>query len=30
VRRLRHRIEADPGRPQRIRTVRGYGYRFCG
>src|SRR4051794_20812342 len=30
VRRLRHRIEADPAHPERIRTVRGYGYRFCG
>jgi two-component system response regulator ResD len=30
VRRLRHRIEADPARPRRIQTVRGYGYRFCG
>ena len=29
VRRVRHKIEADPERPQRIITVRGIGYRFC-
>ncbi len=29
VRRLRGRIEADPQDPQRIRTVRGVGYRFA-
>ena len=29
VRRLRGRIEADPQHPQRIRTVRGVGYRFA-
>jgi DNA-binding response OmpR family regulator len=28
VTRLRHRIEADPARPQFIRTVRGQGYLF--
>ena len=28
VRRIRHRIEADPDRPRWIRTVRGVGYRF--
>jgi len=29
IRRLREKIEADPSRPQYIRTVRGVGYRFC-
>jgi DNA-binding response OmpR family regulator len=29
IRRVRHKIEADPERPQRIVTVRGIGYRFC-
>jgi DNA-binding response OmpR family regulator len=29
IRRVRHKIEADPERPQRIITVRGIGYRFC-
>jgi two-component system response regulator RegX3 len=28
IRRLRSRIEADPGRPARLATVRGLGYRF--
>ena len=28
VRRIRHLIEEDPARPQRIRTVRGVGYSF--
>ena len=28
VRRIRHLIEVDPARPQRIRTVRGVGYSF--
>ena len=28
IRRIRRRIEADPARPQWIRTVRGAGYRF--
>jgi len=28
VRRIRKRIEQDPDRPRRIRTVRGVGYRF--
>jgi DNA-binding response OmpR family regulator len=28
VRRLRRRIERDPLRPERIQTVRGFGYRF--
>lgn len=28
VRWLREKLEADPGRPQRIRTVRGVGYRI--
>ena len=28
IRRVRRKIEADPDRPQRIRTVRGVGYRF--
>jgi two-component system, OmpR family, response regulator RegX3 len=28
IRRLRSRIEVDPGDPARIRTVRGVGYRF--
>ena len=28
VRRLRHLIEVDPARPERIRTVRGVGYSF--
>ena len=28
VRRVRHLIEDDPARPQRIRTVRGVGYSF--
>ena len=28
VRRIRHLIEPDPGRPHRIRTVRGVGYSF--
>jgi DNA-binding response OmpR family regulator len=28
VRRLRHRLEADPARPRMLRTVRGVGYRF--
>ncbi len=30
VRRLREKIEVDPSRPQRIRTVWGVGYRFEG
>ncbi len=30
VRRLREKIEADPSRPQRIKTVWGVGYRFEG
>lgn len=30
VRRLRHKIETDPARPQLIRTVWGVGYRFDG
>ncbi|MEX2549622.1 MAG: response regulator transcription factor [Nitriliruptoraceae bacterium] len=29
IRRLRTRIEADPHAPERIRTVRGVGYRFA-
>jgi DNA-binding response OmpR family regulator len=29
IRRVRHKIEADPERPRRIITVRGIGYRFC-
>ena len=29
IRRLRSRIEADPGQPTRIQTVRGVGYRFA-
>lgn len=29
IRRLRSRIEADPGEPTRIQTVRGVGYRFA-
>ncbi len=28
VHRLRHKLEADPARPVRLRTVRGVGYRF--
>jgi DNA-binding response OmpR family regulator len=28
VRRLRHRLEADPAHPRMLRTVRGVGYRF--
>lgn len=28
VHRLRHKIEADPGRPRRLRTVRGVGYQL--
>src|SRR5581483_8113756 len=28
VHRLRHKLEADPGRPTWLRTVRGVGYRF--
>jgi two-component system phosphate regulon response regulator PhoB len=28
VHRLRHKIEADPARPQRLRTVRGVGYQL--
>jgi DNA-binding response OmpR family regulator len=28
VRRLREKIEDDPGNPKRICTVWGYGYRF--
>jgi DNA-binding response OmpR family regulator len=28
VRGLRQKLERDPSRPQRIETVRGYGYRF--
>ena len=28
VHRLRHKIEADPSRPQRLRTVRGVGYQL--
>ncbi|GAA4828060.1 response regulator transcription factor [Saccharopolyspora rosea] len=28
VHRLRHKVETAPARPQRIRTVRGIGYRF--
>jgi DNA-binding response OmpR family regulator len=30
VRRLRAKLEADPGRPRFIETVRGVGYRFAG
>ena len=30
VYRLRHKIEADPGRPERLRTVRAVGYRWEG
>lgn len=30
IRWLREKIEEDPGRPQRIETVRGIGYRFSG
>ena len=30
VRRLRSKVEADPNRPELIRTVWGVGYRFCG
>ena len=30
VYRLRHKIEADPARPQRLRTVRAVGYRWEG
>lgn len=29
IRRLRRRIEPDPGDPQRIQTVRGIGYKFA-
>jgi len=28
IRRLREKIEAEPGRPQHLQTVRGAGYRF--
>ncbi|MER7010319.1 response regulator transcription factor [Saccharopolyspora sp. NPDC000359] len=28
IHRLRHKIEDDPARPRRLRTVRGVGYRF--
>ncbi|MFM2238348.1 MAG: hypothetical protein RL389_695, partial [Actinomycetota bacterium] len=28
VKRLRSKIEADPGRPQYLITVRGLGYKF--
>ncbi|MDN5932079.1 MAG: response regulator transcription factor [Pseudonocardia sp.] len=28
VHRLRHKIESDPGRPRRLRTVRGVGYQL--
>ena len=28
VQRLRAKIESDPGRPQHVQTVRGFGYRF--
>ena len=28
IRRLRNKIEADPGRPQYLKTLRGIGYRF--
>lgn len=28
IRRLRSKIEANPGRPERLVTVRGYGYKF--
>ena len=30
IRWLREKVETDPGRPQRIRTVRGVGYRIVG
>ncbi len=30
VRRLRTKIEADPGQPRYIETVYGFGYRFNG
>jgi DNA-binding response OmpR family regulator len=30
IRWLRQKLEVDPARPQRIETVRGYGYRFAG
>ena len=30
VRRLRTKIEEDPGRPARLQTVWGFGYRFAG
>jgi len=30
VRWLREKIEDDPGRPKRLTTIRGYGYRFDG
>ena len=29
VRRLREKIEEDPGRPKRVLTVRGLGYKFA-
>jgi two-component system response regulator RegX3 len=29
IRRLREKIEADPGKPDRILTVRGVGYKFA-
>lgn len=28
IRRLREKIEPDPGRPQYLKTLRGVGYRF--
>ena len=28
IRRLRVKVEADPGHPERIRTVHGQGYRW--
>ena len=29
IRRLREKVEADPGRPKRVLTVRGIGYKFA-